>query len=138
MTPDGAQWLHGIARCSTAGHIPGMSEDGGGYLTDPNGVRVWAPAPKQKRKSRAKAGEPGQPRPVLSEAERLERAQFQRDRLEIRRREVEALEALAGPALKVEGDHPVEHERIVSLDARTSAGRELARIDRAVVGSTVR
>jgi hypothetical protein len=47
-------------------------------------------------------------------------------------------EALAGPALKAEGDPNVEHEHLIALDARTAAGRELVNVPRATAGSTLR
>jgi hypothetical protein len=72
----------------------------------------------------------GRPAPRRSPEERAAAANVRAERLALRAREVAALEALAGPTLRLDGDPPLYHERVIPLDARTSAGREVLRLTR--------
>ena len=72
----------------------------------------------------------GRPAPRRSPEERAAAASVRAERPALRVREVAALEALAGPTLRLDGDPPLYHERVIPLDARTSAGREVLRLTR--------
>jgi hypothetical protein len=93
-------------------------------------MKPEAPAAAEPAPAKPACEACGRPAPRRSPEERADAARVRAERASLRAREVAALEALAGPTLRLEGDPPVYHERVIPLDARTAAGREVLRLTR--------